>query len=145
MKHTVGRNSYGHSDHLTAKTCDKETDIVSSIECIFHLLPATSSTCNSVALASSAGSFPKRLSLRESTFKLTHPPSSAGTLLKRFRSTFKLVNFFSFPSERGRDWKWKQHNEVFIMGSALTSQLSSWNLVLLILLTPLGSIVITHL
>ena len=67
-----------------------------------YLFPATSSTWSSVASASSAGSLVRRLSLRESTFRLARPPSSLGTLPRRLRSTFRLVSFFSLPSERGR-------------------------------------------
>lgn len=73
--------------------------------CSPYLLPATSKTCSSVAFASSAGSLPTRLSLSESTLRLAQPPNSDGTLLKRFRSTFRLVSFFSFPRELGRDYK----------------------------------------
>lgn len=48
---------------------------------------------------------PRRLSLNERTLRLAQPPSSLGTLLKRLRSTFRLVSFFSLPSERGSDFK----------------------------------------
>lgn len=70
-----------------------------------YLFPATSSTCSSVASASSAGSLPRRLSLNERTLRLAQPPSSLGTLPKRLRSTFRLVSFFSLPSERGSDFE----------------------------------------
>lgn len=70
-----------------------------------YLFPATSSTCSSVASASSAGSLLRRLSRNERTLRLAQPPNSLGTLLKRLRSTFRLVSFFSLPSERGSDFK----------------------------------------
>lgn len=70
-----------------------------------YLFPATSSTCSSVASASSEGSLPSVLSLRERTLRLVQPPSSLGTPPKRLRSTFRLVSFFSLPSERGSDFE----------------------------------------
>lgn len=70
-----------------------------------HLFPATSRTCSSVVLASSGGRSTKRLSRKDSTFRLAQPPISAGSAVSRFRSAFKLVNLVSFPKDLGKAWE----------------------------------------
>lgn len=100
--HTAASTAGLHCKQLFAHRCPRTLQTPAAFHPPADLFPATSRTCSSVVLASSAGSRARRLSRRDRTFRLAQPPISAGRDVKRFRSTFRFVSLVSFPRDLGK-------------------------------------------